>query len=87
MELIDAYNGLGAEINKMTIEQLQGFSGVDFNNLDKIKLEDEVFKLYDKFIYKLEKGSDKEKIEAKYTLCFLILLFSYNNQSDDGDRE
>lgn len=88
MNLIDVYNDLAKEINKMSIEELLGMSCVDVENIDEVKLEEKLLSLYDKLIFKMKKGDKEEKKNGLYTLCFLILLFSFNdNESESRDRE
>ena len=86
MDLIDKYNGLGSLVNDLDNDELQNITGVNFDDIDFNLLDNNVYGLYDQFVLKLKDGTDQEKIEAKYTLSFLIILFSYHN-TDGGHRK
>jgi len=83
MELIDKYNGLGSMLNDLNFEELGNICGIDFEDLNYNILHDRVFDLYDIFEDKLRNGDEEEKLNAKYSIAFLIVLFSVNSQKQD----
>jgi hypothetical protein len=78
MDLIDKYNGLGSLINELNFEELENITGINFHEPDFDILANRIVELYNELEDRIKDGDEDSKRNAKYTLAFLIILFSTN---------
>ncbi len=79
-ELTENFNCLASIVGDLNTDELQNLSGLNFDSIDFDIIEGRLMQLYDQLVEELKSENEDIKKKAKYTLTFLIILFTYSNE-------